>query len=238
MNRPPHASRHLHVRSLVTAALVTAALGCSSDSPDEPKQIDDPFERIDQFIADANIDKSQAHWREHLPKPPQLSFESSTEYRLRIETNKGEVEYRLLTDIAPMHVSSTIFLARLGYYDGLRFHRVIPGFMAQGGDPLGNGRGGPGYVYEGEFSSRRQFDRGGLLAMANAGPGTDGSQIFLTFVPTPWLNGKHTIFGEIVSGDAVLDSLEAAGTQSGVPSQELSIERFTIEAIETPRRVR
>lgn len=128
-----------------------------------------------------------------------------------------------------MHVTSFMYLARLGFYDGLSFHRVITGFMAQGGCPLGSGTGGPGYKYEGEFAPTLKHDRGGLLSMANAGPGTDGSQFFLTFVPTPWLDGKHTIFGEVVEGKETLQALEKAGSQSGKTSEKLVMEKVTIE---------
>ena len=101
---------------------------------------------------------------------------------------------------APLHVTSTLYLTRLGFYDDLIFHRVITGFMAQGGDPLGNGTGDPGYEFAGAFESQLRHDKKGLLSMANSGPNTDGSQFFFTFVPTPWLDGKHTIFGEVVEG--------------------------------------
>jgi len=145
-----------------------------------------------------------------------------------LTTNKGTIKVRLLPDVAPMHVSSTIYLTRLGFYDGLPFHRVITGFMAQGGDPLGNGTGGPGYEYDGEFSPSVKHDKPGMLSMANRGPGTDGSQFFLTFVPTPWLDGKHSIFGEVTDGMDVLKKLEAAGSQSGRTSEPLSITKAEI----------
>jgi cyclophilin family peptidyl-prolyl cis-trans isomerase len=128
-----------------------------------------------------------------------------------------------------MHVTSFIYLTRLGFYDGLSFHRVIPGFMAQGGDPVGNGTGGPGYNFNGEFSPNVKHDRGGLLSMANAGPGTDGSQFFLTFVETPWLDGKHTIFGKVVEGMETLKALEAVGTPNGRTTEPLSMTKVTIE---------
>ena len=129
-----------------------------------------------------------------------------------------------------MHVTSFAYLAGLGFYDGLAFHRVITSFMAQGGCPLGTGTGGPGYQFGGEFKPDVKHTKGGLLSMANAGPGTDGSQFFLTFVPTPWLDGKHTIFGEVVEGLDVLKTLEAAGSSSGKTSEPLRIETLTIEA--------
>jgi cyclophilin family peptidyl-prolyl cis-trans isomerase len=131
-----------------------------------------------------------------------------------------------------MHVSSTIYLARLGFYDKVVFHRVIEGFMAQGGDPLGRGTGGPGYQYGGEFDPSERHDRPGLLSMANAGPGTDGSQFFITFVPTPHLDDKHSIFGEVISGKDTLTALEKRGSRSGQTSKplEMTATRIRVEA--------
>ena len=128
-----------------------------------------------------------------------------------------------------MHVTSTVYLTKLGFYDDVIFHRVINGFMAQGGDPLGIGRGGPGYQYAGEFSREVSHDRRGLLSMANRGPGTDGSQFFITFIPTPSLDGKHTIFGELISGKKTLAELEKRGSRSGATSERLLILRASIE---------
>ena len=147
-----------------------------------------------------------------------------------METNKGAVTIELLPDVAPMHATSFIYLARIGFYDGLAFHRVITGFMAQGGCPLGTGTGGPGYTYAGEFSPKIRHDTPGLLSMANAGPNTDGSQFFLTFVPAPWLDGKHTIYGRVVEGMDTLKKLEDAGSQSGKTKEPLTIEKVTIQA--------
>jgi peptidylprolyl isomerase len=104
-------------------------------------------------------------------------------------------------------VNNFVFLAEQGFYDGTTFHRVIEDFMAQAGDPTGTGTGGPGYAFEDEVSSGLTFDRGGLLAMANSGPMTNGSQFFITYEETPWLNGRHTIFGEIIEGEDVLNAL-------------------------------
>jgi peptidyl-prolyl cis-trans isomerase B (cyclophilin B) len=162
---------------------------------------------LDDFIAAQHIDQSNPQWKTRLPKPPKVAFDDKT-YYWDLETNVGKITIRLMPDVAPMHTSSTIYLTRLGFFDGLVFHRVIPRFMAQGGDPLGNGRGGPGYRYEGEFDASVRHDRPGLLSMANAGPGTDGSQFFITFVPTPHLDGKHTIFGEVTDGMDTVETLE------------------------------
>ncbi len=183
---------------------------------------------IDQFIAEQAIDSQAAGWRERLPAPPQVTCDAERRYLWRLTTNKGEITVRLMPEVAPMHVSSTLYLTRLGFYDGLPFHRVIPGFMAQGGCPRGTGTGGPGYQYAGEFDPATRHDRPGLLSMANAGPGTDGSQFFLTFVPTEWLDGKHTIFGEVTAGMETLQALERCGSPNGQTSEPLRIERAEI----------
>ena len=145
-----------------------------------------------------------------------------------MQTSRGNVRIRFMPDVAPMHVTSFMYLTRLGFYDGLSLHRVIPGFMAQGGCPLGTGTGGPGYTYDGEFREDVTHDRPGLLSMANAGPGTDGSQFFLTFATTPWLDGKHTIFGEVVDGMETLQAIEPLGSNDGRLREPITIERVTL----------
>ena len=175
------------------------------------------------------MDKSNSGWRTKLTKPEKVEFDLAKTYVAVMETNKGPIKIQLMPDTAPMHVTSFIYLSRLGFYDGLAFHRVIPGFMAQGGDPLGNGMGGPGYQYAGEFSPKAKHDTPGILSMANAGPNTDGSQFFITFVPTPFLDGKHTVYGKVVEGMENLKKLEAAGSQSGKTSEPLKIEKVTIQ---------
>ncbi|MCH8083322.1 MAG: peptidylprolyl isomerase [Myxococcales bacterium] len=183
---------------------------------------------LDRFIAEQSIDREQADWKTRLPRPPQADFDASKRYFWNVATNVGDLKIQLMPDVAPMHVSSTIYLARLGFYDGVIFHRVITGFMAQGGDPLGQGTGGPGYNYDGEFSNSARHDRPGLLSMANAGPGTDGSQFFLTFVATPHLDDKHTIFGEVVEGMETVQELEKRGSSSGRTSEDLLMNTTTI----------
>ncbi len=183
---------------------------------------------LDRFIAEQSIDRDPADWKTRLPRPPQADFDASKRYFWNVATNLGDIKIQLMPDVAPMHVSSTIYLARLGFYDGVIFHRVITGFMAQGGDPLGQGIGGPGYNYDGEYSNSARHDRPGLLSMANAGPGTDGSQFFLTFVATPHLDDKHTIFGEVVEGMETVQQLEKRGSSSGRTSEDLLMNTTTI----------
>ena len=187
------------------------------------------MQMLEQLVASAKVDTSQPGWRTRLSKPQVLSFPPGRTWRARMVTSKGELSIKLLHETAPMHVTSFAYLSRLGFYDGLTFHRVIPQFMAQGGCPLGSGRGGPGYRFDGEFAPGVRHDRPGLLSMANAGPGTDGSQFFLTFVATPWLDGKHTIFGEVEGGAAVLQALETCGTSSGETKEPLTMNKVTIE---------
>jgi len=183
---------------------------------------------IDQQIA--AVDKSHPRWRTQLEAPQVARFDPTRRVMCRMQTNKGTITIRLMPEVAPMHVTSFTYLARLGFYDGLSFHRVISGFMAQGGCPLGTGTGGPGYTFAGEFKPDVRHDRPGLLSMANAGPGTDGSQFFLTFVPTPWLDGKHTIFGEVVDGMDVLKTLEQAGSRGGETKEPVRMEKVTVDA--------
>jgi cyclophilin family peptidyl-prolyl cis-trans isomerase len=139
--------------------------------------------------------------------PPPMTIDPNKTYTATIATEVGDIVIRLFADKAPKTVNNFVFLARQGFYDGTTFHRVLEGFMAQGGDPTGTGTGGPGYQFEDETNNGLVFDKPGLLAMANAGPNTNGSQFFITFVPTPWLNGKHTIFGEVVQGIGVLGKI-------------------------------
>lgn len=128
-----------------------------------------------------------------------------------LETNQGNIEVKLFEDVAPKACENFKGLAEKGYYNGIIFHRIIKSFMIQGGDPTGTGRGGEslwGEDFEDEVSSSVTFEKSGLLAMANRGPATNGSQFFITTVPTPWLNGRHTIFGEVVLGQDVVEKLE------------------------------
>jgi len=162
-----------------------------------------------------------------------------------LTTTQGMVTIRLFPDHAPKTVRNFVELAEGGrewtdpqtramtkekFYDGTIFHRVIPGFMIQGGDPLGTGTGGPGYQFGDEIHPDLRFDKPYLLAMANAGPGTNGSQFFITVAPTPWLNGKHTIFGEVVGGADVVDKISHVETVPGDrPVTDVVLQSVTIE---------
>ena len=130
-----------------------------------------------------------------------ISYSKEYKMKVKIMTDKGDININLLPEKSPVTVANFVNLAKKGYYDALKFHRVIDNFMAQGGDPTGTGAGGPGYQFEDEVDNGLNFSKSGKLAMANAGPGTNGSQFFITTVPTEWLNGNHTIFGEVVSDD-------------------------------------
>ena len=129
-----------------------------------------------------------------------------------INTDKGAIKLELFPEEAPLTVTNFVNLARRGYYDGLKFHRVIANFMIQGGDPTGTGSGGPGYKFEDEFSPKLRHDAPGILSMANAGPGTNGSQFFITHVPTPHLDGKHSVFGKVITGQDVVDAISKGDT--------------------------
>ncbi len=190
---------------------------------------DQAIKKMDTFIAKQVIDKKDSTWKTKLSQPPLLTFTQGKDYFWELQTNQGNLTIKLLTDSAPMHVSSTIYLTKLGFYDDLIFHRVISGFMAQGGDPTGTGRGYPGYKYNGEFNGKITHSEAGTLSMANAGPGTDGSQFFLTFMPTPFLDGKHTVFGKIVTDlEGSLAKIEALGSRSGKTKKEVKIIKATI----------
>ena len=151
-----------------------------------------------------------------------------------IETNQGVIKIKFFPDVAPKAVENFTGLAQKGYYNGIIFHRVIDGFMIQGGDPTGTGRGGEslwGKKFADEFSPKYRFDRKGLLAMANAGPGTNGSQFFITLAPTPHLNDKHTIFGEVVAGMDVVEKIGKVAKGPGdKPIEAVKMTKITFEA--------
>jgi len=232
------------VKTSRTCALALASLaaafgvgtGCASKSSgtatlassDPAFEGADAVDAVDQFIAAHPVDTSQPNWKTRVSRPPAVAFPEGRSYEWILTTSEGMIRIRLLPEAAPHHVASTIYLTRLGFYDGLTFHRVIPGFMAQGGDPLGNGTGGPGYRYSGEISKKLKHDKKGIVSMANSGPRSDGSQFFITFKEAQQLDGKHTIFGEVIEGTGTLRTIEQLGTKEGPPRKKIEILRSEI----------
>ena len=160
---------------------------------------------------------------------PEQVIDENAKYTATMQTSCGTIEMELYADKTPITVNSFVFLAREGFFDGLTFHRVVPGFVIQGGDPAGDGSGGPGYEFENEEVDGLDFDRAGLLAMANAGPDTNGSQFFITLAETSNLNEGYTLFGEVTYGMDAVNAIAALGTGDGRPRQPVYIEKVTID---------
>jgi peptidyl-prolyl cis-trans isomerase B (cyclophilin B) len=202
------------------AALDATAVDSAADVTAAVVTNDPAIAAIQAQVDAAAVDKTVKNWRTKLPKPTPVQFTPGRKYFWLLTTDKGPMKLQLRPDAAPMHVTSTIYLTLFGFYDTLKFHRIILGFMAQGGDPLGTGGGGPGYVYGLEASAAAKHDARGVLSMANAGTATDteGSQFFITFTPQPKLDGGYSVFGKLVAGDDTLTAIEAGGTKDeGVP---------------------
>ena len=162
--------------------------------------------------------------------PPAMTIDESKSYSAIFKTNHGDMNIDLFVSQAPVTVNNFVFLARDGFYNDVIFHRVIPDFMIQGGDPDGTGMGGPGYRFQDEFEPSLVFDGPGILAMANAGPGTNGSQFFITVAPTPHLNGAHTIFGKVTSGQDIADAISKVPQgANNRPTDQVTIERIEIQ---------
>jgi cyclophilin family peptidyl-prolyl cis-trans isomerase len=173
-------------------------------------------------------------------KAPPMTIDARATYIATMKTSCGTVEMELYPDVAPIGVNSFVFLARQGFYDGLTFHRIVADFVIQGGDPTGDGTGGPGYQFDNEVSKKVAFDDGGILAYANSGPGTNGSQFFITLAPAPNLDptptASYTIFGKVTKGMDVVQHIGALPTtappgsnEASVPTQPVYIDSITIE---------
>ena len=145
--------------------------------------------------------------KKNYPTQPPLNIDENKTYTATMKTNHGDIGIQLLPKNAPLTVNNFVFLARDGYYEGVKFHRIVKGFMIQGGDPTGTGAGGPGYKFRDELPTMLDYNKG-ILAMANAGPNTNGSQFFITTAPTTWLNGHHTIFGQVTKGYEFVPKIE------------------------------
>ena len=144
--------------------------------------------------------------------PPAMQIDPEKQYIATIETDRGNIQIELAAQYAPKTVNNFVFLAGEGFYDGVKFHRVISDFMVQGGDPTGSGRGGPGYKFEDEFTGNPLRHEAKVLSMANAGPNTNGSQFFITHAPQPHLDGSHTVFGKVIEGTDVVDAIRQGDT--------------------------
>ncbi|MDD5199918.1 MAG: peptidylprolyl isomerase [Terrimicrobiaceae bacterium] len=150
--------------------------------------------------------------------------------RILLKTSKGDIHVTLFAPQTPVTVANFLNLAQRGFYDGITFHRVIADFMVQGGDPAGTGGGGPGYTFEDEFDKSLRHDKPGILSMANRGPRTNGSQFFITHVPTPWLDGKHTVFGEVTEGQPVVNAIKQGDTITKIEVLDSPAELLTAQA--------
>jgi peptidyl-prolyl cis-trans isomerase B (cyclophilin B) len=152
--------------------------------------------------------------------PPEMTIDPNRSYSATFDTSKGRIVCELYPKDAPKTVNNFVFLAREGFYNGTQFHRVIADFMVQGGDPTGTGRGGPGYEFEDELTNNPRTHKVGSLSMANAGPNTNGSQFFITHIATDWLNGKHTVFGQVITGQDVVNAIQQGDTLTSVTIDE------------------
>jgi len=203
-----------YLPALVAAAMLSAACVLETPSPNIQPTTEVPAQTppagtsaassggpVKQFVESGGVRIPQ------YPNVPPVSIDVTAKYTATIRTNLGSIVVELFADSVPITVNNFIFLANDGFYNGLIFHRVIPSFMIQGGDPTGTGFRGPGYQFQDEFVAGLTFDQPGRLAMANSGPGTNGSQFFVTTVPTPNLSGVHTIFGQVIQGQDVVENI-------------------------------
>ena len=213
----------------VAAPVATVA---PTQEAEETTETDDTPERNEDMPSDVAARNGM------YSAPPSMQIDTSKIYLATFETEKGDIVIELFADRAPNTVNNFVYLAREGYYDGTMFHRVIADFMAQGGDPSGTGSGGPGYNFADEFDSNLSHDGPGVLSMANAGPNTNGSQFFITFVETPWLDGRHTVFGKVVEGLDVLMSVSIRDPQSATTPGDIintiAIEEATASRLPEP----
>jgi cyclophilin family peptidyl-prolyl cis-trans isomerase len=190
-------------RFLAGALIITAgflSMSCSESAP-ATTPASTPSATAPATAPQSTPEVKKMQWS----SPPEMTIDTNKKYTAVIETEKGELVIELFAKDVPRTVNNFVFLSRQGFYDGTTFHRVIPDFMAQGGDPTGTGAGGPGYRFDDEFTDHTHVT--GAVSMANSGPNTNGSQFFITYEPTHWLDGHHTVFGQLVEGMDVLKSL-------------------------------
>lgn len=227
------------VRCLSIAALTLMVTACGQPEEAAPAgetsaAPDVPVTAARNAPSATEIDKTDPRWKLKVTEPPMQAFQPDATYFWVLETNKGDMRFRLLHESAPTHVNHLIHLTRIGFYNDTIFHRAIKGFMAQGGDPTGTGRGGPNYRIDLEIDPALSHTRG-ILSTANTGqPTSDGSQFFIMYAESTFLDGKYSIFGELVSGMETLAAFEAASNQfDGPPSEPLNLisARIDVESI-------
>ena len=201
--------------------------------PEEAAKPLPPLSQLGQYLAAVKIDKTKPDWKTRLPAPPTLLFDDK-KYYWNIVTDAGELKILLHTKLVPRHCSNAIYLTELGFYDGLTFHRVIKGFMAQGGDPVGNGSGTPGYSIHLEVHPTLKHDKRGVVSTARRpDPNSAGSQFFIMFAEKKDLDMQYTVFGQTVAGMSTIDALEDVGSrdpQAGTPTSIITIKKATITA--------
>ncbi|MEO8356917.1 MAG: peptidylprolyl isomerase [Chloroflexota bacterium] len=216
----------------IVILLVIAGVWFFSTKDDEPAQTgQDESTQTSLYSADTAICERFAEIpaAEQYSSAPPMGIDPGRQYFANVKmATGGEFEMQLYPDKAPRTVNSFVFLSCKGYFNGVTFHRVLDGFMAQGGDPTGTGMRGPGYEFEDEFSDDLAFDKPGLLAMANSGPNTNGSQFFITYAPTPHLNGRHTIFGQVTEGMDVVNTITRRDPDQNPDFAGDAIETITI----------
>lgn len=209
---------------VMSVLIIILAASCGGSAPEpapEPVEKEVPTRYAEPRLQMVDRDKTY-------DSPPPMIIDTSKKYTAYMETEKGTLVLELFAKDVPKTVNNFVFLANEGFYDGTTFHRVIPGFMAQGGDPTGTGRGGPGYMFEDEFTGHKHG--AGALSMANAGPNTNGSQFFITYAPQPGLDGKHSVFGQLVEGMDVLEKLTPRDPNQNPQFEGDRIIRVIIEA--------
>lgn len=210
----------------ILALAGSAALGVEEEPPPV-------LDQVDAYIAAqseaGSIDREQAQWKRRLPIFPTVTYRSDRELRAAVKTGQGLVTIRLRPDMAPRHVTNFVYLSRLGFYENVPFQFIVPGRRVQWGCPVGDGRGNPGYSFAGEGKRGLRHDKPGLLSMATAGPNTDGCILFITLCPMPWMDGKHTVFGEVIAGMDVVTAIGDIGSKLGVPRQTILISDIDIE---------
>ena len=208
---------------IINIILISLVLGVISCGGSTPPSIPAPPPPPPEPSPEKSTEVKKMQW----DSPPLMTIDIGKRYTATFETEKGKMVFELFAEDVPGSVNNFVFLAREGYYDGTTFHRVIPGFMAQGGDPTGTGRGGPGYRFEDEFTGHRHVT--GALSMANAGPNTNGSQFFITYALQRGLDGKHSVFGQLKEGMDVLEALTPRDPNQNPQFNGDRIIRITIE---------